>query len=108
MVVLTPPQNSAAVAPVVEPVFLDAKVIPPPDRLGVPGVPELVVTKTIMTSEADALMVLEQLTVAVAVAVPLQKTPSAGGVVANATWTQGPTRGRRRPLRRRVRVLSCA
>ena len=91
MVVLTPPQNSAAVAPVVEAVFLELKVIPPPDMLGVPGVPELVVTKTIMTSEVDALIVLEQVTVAVAVAVavPLQEAPSVGGVWANATWTPG-------------------
>ena len=72
MAVLGTPQNSATVAPVVEPVFLDAKVIPLPDVLGVPGVPELVVTKTMTTSDVDALMVVEQLTVAVAVAVPLQ------------------------------------
>ena len=78
MAVLGTPQNSAAVAPVVEPVFLELKVIPPPEMLGVPGVPKLVVTKTMTTSDVDALMVLEQLTVAVAVAVPLQETPSVG------------------------------
>ena len=63
MLLVGTPQNSAAVAPVVEPVFLDAKVIPPPDMLGVPGVPELVVTKTMTTSKVEALMVLEQFTV---------------------------------------------
>ena len=91
MALVGTPQNSAAVAPVVEAVFLELKVIPPPDMLGVPGVPELVVTKTIMTSEVDALIVLEQVTVAVAVAVavPLQEAPSVGGVWANATWTPG-------------------
>ena len=89
MAVLGTPQNSATVAPVVEPVFLDAKVIPLPDVLGVPGVPELVVTKTMTTSDVDALMVLEQLTVAVAVAVPLQEEVPSAGVVANATWTPG-------------------
>ena len=88
MAVLGTPQNSATVAPVVEPVFLDAKVIPLPDVLGVPGVPELVVTKTMTTSDVDALMVLEQLTVAEVVVEPLQETPSSG-VCANSTWTPG-------------------
>ena len=83
MALVGTPQNSAAVAPVVEPVFLELKVIPPPDMLGVPGVPELVVTKTMTTSKFDALMVLEQLTVA-EVAEPLQEAATVG-VVANAT-----------------------
>ena len=87
MALVGTPQNSAAVAPVVEAVFLELKVIPPPDMLGVPGVPELVVTKTMTTSKFDALMVLEQLTVA-EVAEPLQEAATVG-VVANATWTPG-------------------